>query len=148
MSSGICKNEKEEKKRENSSVFNFWIYFGIIILAILFIIIIISIIYSFFQKKDENNIIKSIKTPSKSTPSFEMSNLSTFQNIPSLSPPPPPTKITTENISSTKQPFLSNLMTETTKNTDKAFNTIISPLYNRKIPVKKGGFRCMYRRRF
>jgi len=143
MSSGICKNEKEEKKREKSSVFNFWIYLGIIILLLLFVIIIILIIYSFFQKKDED--IKSVsKSITKSTPSFEM-NLSTFKDI----KPPPPPKITTETITTTKEPFLSTLMNETTKNTDKAFNTIISPLYDRKIPVnKKGGFRCMNRRRF
>jgi magnesium-transporting ATPase (P-type) len=78
MSSGICKNE-EEDKRDNSNkstIFNFWIYFGIIILGLLFIILIILIIYSFFSKKEVNNNYKPITstpipTPTFQSPSFE-----------------------------------------------------------------------------
>jgi hypothetical protein len=154
MSSGICKNEEEEDKKDNSkksTLFNFWIYFGIIILGLLFIILIILIIYSFFSKNEVTNNKPYISTPMP-TPTFQTKNLTSFQNIPvftTASIPPPLPQITTETISSNKKPFLSSLMSKTTDTTDKAIKSLVSPLYDRNIPVKTtGGFRCINRRRF
>ena len=72
MSSGICKNEEEEKKNTStkSTIFNFWIYFGIIILGLLFIILIVLIIYSFLSNKEVNNY-KPITTSTIPTPTFQ-----------------------------------------------------------------------------
>jgi len=154
MSSGICKNE-EEDKRDNSNkstIFNFWIYFGIIILGLLFLILIILIIYSFFSKKEVNNNYKPITSTPIPTPTFQSKDLTSFQNIPvftTASIPPPLPQITTETISTNKKPFLSSLMSKTTDTTDKAIKSLVSPLYDRNIPIKTtGGFRCMNRRRF
>jgi heme/copper-type cytochrome/quinol oxidase subunit 1 len=152
MSSGICKNEQEDKKdtSKKSTIFNFWIYFGIIVLGILFLTLIIFLIYSFFSKKEVNN--NPTPTYSIQTPTFQSKQLSSFQNIPDFSPisiPPPLPEITPETISSNKKPFLSSLMTTTTDTTDKALKSFVSPLYDRQIPPKTtGGFRCMNRRRF
>lgn len=151
MSSGICKNEQEEKKEtsKKSNIFNFWIYLGLIILGLLFIILIILIIYSFFSKK-EVNVYKPTTTTSIPTPSFQSKNLTSFQNIPIMSSPslpPPLPEITTENVSINKKPFLSSLMSKTTNTTDKAIKSLVSPLYDRNIPIKtSGGFRCINRR--
>lgn len=148
MSSGICKNEQEDKKdtSKKSTLFNFWIYFGLIILGLIFIILIVLIISSFFSKKEDN--YKS----SISTPSFQTKNLSSFQHIPNMTSPSIPSplpEINTETISVNKKPFLSSLMSKTSDNTDKAFKSLVSPLYDRNIPVKiNGGFRCMNRRRY
>ena len=153
MSSGICKNEEEEKKNTStkSTIFNFWIYFGIIILGLLFIILIVLIIYSFFSNKEVNNY-KPITTSTIPTPTFQSNNLTSFQNIPIMttpSMPPPLPQITTETISTNKKPFLTSLMSNTTENTDKAIKSFVSPLYNRTIPIKTtGGFRCINRNRF
>jgi len=156
MSSGICKNVEEDKRdnSKKSTIFNFWIYFGIIILGLLFIILIILIIYSFFSKKEVtiNNYNPNISTPIP-TPTFQSKDLTSFQNIPvftTASSPPPLPQINTETISTNKKPFLSSLMSKTTDSTDKAFKSLVSPLYDRNIPIKTttGGFRCMNRRRF
>jgi len=157
MSSGICKNEKEDKKeekRENKNTFKFWIYMAFIILGLLLLIIIIVIIYSLLSKHpiDTTTINKPI-TNSQSLPLFNSTSINSVQN---LSPP----NLSTTNISiphptEVKKPFLSTLMSDTTKKTNQAISTIgkttsetIKPLLNRKIPVNKtGGFRCMNRRR-
>jgi heme/copper-type cytochrome/quinol oxidase subunit 1 len=153
MSSGICKNVEEDKRdnSKKSTIFNFWIYFGIIILGLLFIILVILIIYSFFSNKEVTNNKPNISTPIP-TPTFQSKDLTSFQNIPvfsSASIPPPLPQINTETISTNKKPFLSSLMSKTTDSTDKAFKSLVSPLYDRNIPIKTtGGFRCMNRRRF
>jgi heme/copper-type cytochrome/quinol oxidase subunit 1 len=153
MSSGICKNEEEDKKdtSKKSTIFNFWIYFGIIILGILFLILIIFLIYSFFSKKEVNNNNNLTPTYSIQTPTFQTKQLTSFQNIPDFSPisiPPPLPEITTDTISSSKKSFLSSLMSKTKETTDKALTSFVAPL-DRQIPMKtSGGFRCMNRRRF
>jgi len=155
MSSGICKNEKEEEKkekRENKNTFKFWIYLAFIILGLLLLIIIIVIIYSLLSKHPIDTTTKPIVN-SQSLPSFNSTSLSSVQNL-------PPPKVSTTNISiphptEVKKPFLSTLMSDTTKKTNQAITTIgktttetIKPLLERKIPVNKtGGFRCMNRRR-
>ena len=151
MSSGICKNDEEDKKdtSKKSSIFNFWIYFGIIILGLLFIILIILIIYSFFSKKNVNTTYINTTT-SIPTPTFQSKDLTSFQNIPIITTPsiPPPLPQITETISNNKKPFLSSLMSKTTDTTDKAIQSLISPLYDRNIPIKiNGGFRSIHRKR-
>lgn len=154
MSSGICKNEKEEReeKRENKNTFKFWIYMAFIILGLLLIIIIIVIIYSLLSNHQINTTTKQIANP-PSLPLFNTTSLSSVQNL-------PPSKVSTTNISiphptEVKKPFLSTLMSDTNEKTNQVLTTIgkttsntIQPLLNRKIPVNKtGGFRCMNRRR-
>lgn len=154
MSSGICKNEDVDKKdtSRKSNIFNFWIYLGLIILGLIFLILIIFLIYSLFSKKEVNNKYNPDTSTSIQTPTFESRDLSSFQNIPVFttpSIPQPLPQITTETISSNKKPFLTTLMSKTTDTTDKAIKSLVSPLYDRNIPVKTtGGFRCMTRRRF
>ena len=154
MSSGICKNEEVDKKNTSnkSNIFKFWIYLGLILLGLIFIIIIILMIYSLFSSKNDNKTLSSSST-SISTPTFKTRDLTSFQNIPNISsismPPPPLPEITTETISINKKPFLTNLMSNTKDTTNKAINSLVSPLYNREIPIKQtGGFRCINRRRF
>jgi heme/copper-type cytochrome/quinol oxidase subunit 1 len=156
MSSGICKNEEVNKKdtSRKSTIFNFWIYLGLIILGLIFVILIIYLIYSLLSSNNNNNNnCNCNNTTSKiTTPTFKTRDLTSFQNIPNMttiSIPPPLPEITTETISINKKPFLTTLMSKTTDTTDKAINSLVSPLYNRNIPIKTtGGFRCMNRRRF
>jgi hypothetical protein len=154
MSSGICKNEeaiKKEEKGKTTTIFNFWIYLGIILLGVIFIVLIILIISSFFY--NSNNEVNKSTTISKTTPYFETKDFNSFQQIPNITsasiPPPPIKDISMETISTNKKPFLSSLMKTTTENTDKAINSLINPLYDRKIPLKtNGGFRCKNKLRF
>ncbi len=147
MSSGICKNEEEEKKGKKSNTISFMIYVGIIILGLLLLIVIIYFIYSLFSNSNSN----STSTSSLITPTFKTEDLNSFKQIPNItsaSIPPPLPKISIDNVSTNKKPFLSSLMNTTTEKTDKAINSLVNPLYNRKIPINTGGFRCINTRRF
>jgi len=128
MSSGICKNKEDKKEHRKSSSLTFWIYLGIIILGLLLIITIIIIIYSSFSGKKEEVYRPPLTTSSPVVSSFER----TFENIPN---------------DIEKKPFLSSLM-NTQKATGNAINTLVNPLYDRQIPIKTGGFRCMKINRF
>jgi len=161
MTTGICKNEKDElktEKKENKNNFKFWIYFALIILGILFIIIIVFLLYSFLSSSSSNNN----KSPIIHTPfpksDFLSSNIvSSEQFVPppisstNISVPKPNVNNTTTISSNTvdiKKPFLTKLMNTTTEQTGKTLNTLISPLYQRIIPVNKtGGFRCLNKKR-
>jgi cytoskeletal protein RodZ len=149
MSSGICKNEEEEKKGKKSNTISFMIYVGIIILGLLLLIVIIYFIYSLFSNSNSNST--STSTSSLITPTFKTEDLNSFKQIPNItsaSIPPPLPKISIDNVSTNKKPFLSSLMNTTTEKTDKAINSLVNPLYNRKIPINTGGFRCINTRRF
>lgn len=162
MSSGVCKNNDDEEKKERSNQgsngFKFWIYLAFIILGLLLIIIIGILIYSAIssRKTGETNsspIVNNINKPvpsinntssinSSSFPTFSSKDISSFKQVPELSPiipsvPPP----------QPKKPFLSSLM-GTTSNLSTTAKEQISSAYNRTIPAKKGGFRCFNRRRF
>jgi hypothetical protein len=148
MSSGICKNEEEEKKEKKSYLFTFWIYFGIIILGIIFLIVIILLIISLFSNSNKNVDNSTVLT----TPNIETNDFNSFRGMPNITtpsiPPPPLKNISMDTVSMSKKPFLSTLMTTTTENTDKAIKSFVNPIYSRTIPVKTGGFRCMNIKRF
>ena len=123
MSSGISKNEKEETKQKSSNIFNFWIYLGFILLALIFFTMIGVIIYSLFSsnKKTSSPITESINLNS-----VDNSSMSTSFNIKS------PQNSSVNN----NKPFFKSVI----NNTDKTYNSIVSPLVYRKIPLKNGGF--------
>lgn len=127
-SSGICKNEVKEKKKERSSSFNLWIYFGIIILALIFIILIILLIYSIVSNK------QSQPSPSYIEPNIYEHNYKT--NI--ITSPAP-------IYNDDKKTFLSNLLTSTSENTNNALKSVVNPLYDRRIQYNRGGYRCINR---
>lgn len=156
MSSGVCKNnddeEKKERSNQGSSGFKFWIYLAFIILGLLLLILIGFLIYSAIssRKTSETNFSPApvVNNPvpvvnnTTSFPTFSSKDISSFKQAPEVSsispsvPPPQP-----------KKPFLSSLMTSTS-NLSNIATEQISSSYNRTIPVKKGGFRCFNRRRF
>jgi uncharacterized protein YpmS len=147
MSSGICKNDKEEnvENKRKSNIFNFWIYFGIIVLGLLLLIILIIIIYSFLSRNKNE-----VNTYSTSSPvNYNQQVLTSYQNMPSKN-----TTISSslpdisDTITTDKKPFLESLMTKTSETTGNTINNVVHPLYQRKIPINTGGFRCMYKRRF
>lgn len=123
MSSGISKNEKEETKQKSSNIFNFWIYLGFILLALIFFTMIGVIIYSLFSsnKKTSSPITESVNLNS-----VDNSSMSTSFNIKS------PQNSSVNN----NKPFFKSVI----NNTDKTYNSIVSPLVYRKIPLKNGGF--------
>lgn len=159
MSSGICKNNKDDDEKkiniESKSNFKFWIYVGLILLGLLFIIIIGFIIYSLLSSNINNKSIKEIinnqeiiKKPdiinsstlkTTSIPIFPSKDLTSTQapNISITNPSIPPPKTTISNSSNS---FLSNLMLNTSNN--------LLNITNREIPIQRkiGGFRCMNRR--
>ena len=153
MVDGICKNEEEDKKTSNkkSTLFNFWVYFGIIILALIFIIMIGFLIYSLFSSKDSSSSVTSSRPVYSSSINEIHSNESKiFKNIPEFATPStensslPPVNIK-DSISTEKKSFLTTLMTKTNEKT----SDFINPLYSRDLSgVKKGGYRCMNLRRF
>lgn len=157
MSSGVCKNNDDEEKKERSNQgsngFKFWIYLAFIILGLLLLILIGFLIYSAIssRKTSETNsspIVNNINKPvpvvnnTTSFPTFSSKDISSFKQAPEFSsispsvPPPQP-----------KKPFLSSLM-NSTSNLSNIATEQISSSYNRTIPVKTGGFRCFNRRRF
>ena len=156
MSSGVCKNNDDEEKKERSNQgsngFKFWIYLAFIILGLLLLILIGFLIYSAIssRKTSENNSSPApvVNNPvpvvnnTTSFPTFSSKDISSFKQAPEVSsispsvPPPQP-----------KKPFLSSLM-NSTSNLSNIATEQISSSYNRTIPVKKGGFRCFNRRRF
>jgi predicted PurR-regulated permease PerM len=146
MTDGICTNEKEEEKitsKKNSTFFNFWVYFGIIILVILFIIIIIYLIYSLISKNSSDS--------SSSRPIYTTSRIQTeskiFEKLPEFpSQQSSSTQSIKDTISTDKKSFLSSLMSKTNETTSE----IVNPLYNRDLSTvkKTGGYRCIKLRRF
>jgi len=154
MADGICKNEDEDKKSSNkkSTLFNFWVYFGIIILAIIFFVMIGFLIYSLFSKS-ESPSVSSTRPIYSSSNEIHSSESKLFKNMPEFASP------STEHISATrttdikdvispeKKPFLNALM----KTTNEKTSDFVSPLYTRDLTQtakKIGGYRCMNLRRF
>jgi len=163
MSSGVCKNnddDKKEKSSQGSNGFKFWIYLAFIILGLLLFILIGFLIYSSISSRKTNEIssnsspvqvvnkhvpIVNNSTSSINTssfPTFSSKDISSFKQAPEVSPitpsiPPP----------QPKKPFLSSLMSNT-NNLSNMAKEQLSTSYNRTIPVKTGGFRCFNRRRF